>query len=110
MGFLQEIRDILRAGTPTPEAKIVGHERLTITDNVTRLLLMPDGAKSFVGTLEQAQVRREQGSDPTTTTGEPTEVGDVLRMSVDNIHNMGFIRTGGTSGILDGHYWDQPKP
>lgn len=105
-----DVTNGLLSDTDDSPAKIVGHERLSITDAVTRFQDVPSNAKSFIGTLETARCRFEQVTDPTSTTGQPFEVGEERRFTLDNILNMGFIRTGGTTGILEGHYWNKEKP
>ena len=69
---------------------------------------LPAGAKSFRGTLETGAVRaRLDGTAVTATEGELIEVGtqmilDVAEMSLPQ----SFIRTGGASGVLRGHFFD----
>lgn len=65
-------------------------------------------AEKAVCRLEQAQIRyRLDGTAPTTTVGTLLEIGDVLTLSGnDMLQRAQFIRTGGTSGILNCHYYN----
>lgn len=57
--------------------------------------------KGCVARLETAQIRFwTDGTVPTATTGVVLEVGDVLRMTIDEARNFKGIRTGATSGVL----------
>lgn len=87
----------------------VGYESLLIEASALKLVgatTLVIGAKSFVGTLETASVRyRADKTDPTSSEGELLSVGDQIILSEQEIENMAFIRTGGTSGTLKGHYY-----
>ena len=83
----------------------VGYETLTITDSAVKLTGGVTSAKSFVGTLETAQVRaRGDGTNPTSGEGEIVNVDDKVVLSESEIASTAFIRTGATSGVLKGHY------
>lgn len=88
--------------------KVLGFESLTIAAAAIKLVAGVDGAKSFVGFLETAQVRtRADNIDPTSTVGVPFEAGSKIVLSADEILTTKFIRTGGTSGTLQGEYYDE---
>ena len=57
----------------------------------------------FVCRLETAQIRyRTDGTDPTATVGTILDVNDTLFItSPDDAARIRFIRTGGTSGVLN---------
>ena len=57
----------------------------------------------FICRLETAQIRyRTDGTDPTATVGTPLEVSDVLPViGRDDAERIRFIRTGGSSGVLN---------
>lgn len=94
----------------------IDYTSATITDTAGTILAradtgmvtaMPGAARSFVGILETAQIRgRDDGTAPTTTEGEVIDVGSVIYMSEANIVNASFIRTGATSGVIKGHFYD----
>lgn len=87
---------------------VLGYETLTIAATALSLVTVPTGARSFVGTLETAQVRyRSDGTAPTSTTGEILDAGSRIVLSEHEIRKMQFIRTGGTSAVLNGHYYTQ---
>lgn len=85
---------------------VVGYETLTIA--ATAVLLTGTGRKqSFVGVLETAQIRyRGDGTAPTSSEGRIMEVGDQIVMSESEVDATRFIRTGGTSGVLKGEFYD----
>ncbi len=86
----------------------VGYEALTVAATAVALTGDAD-QKCFIGRLETAQVRyRGDGTDPTASEGELMEVGETIVLSRSEISKTKFIRTGGTSGILRGHFYDQP--
>lgn len=87
---------------------VIGYESLTIAASSVGLsAASPVVPKSFVGVLETAQVRfRGDGTAPTATEGVVMEVGDQITLTADEIVNMRFFRTGGTSGVLKGHFFD----
>lgn len=93
--------------SPVP-VKVLGYETLTIAATSIGLsTALPDDVRSFVGVLETAQVRfRGDGTAPTASEGVLMEVGDQIFLTRDDIVNMRFFRTGGTSGVLKGHYLD----
>ncbi len=93
--------------SPRP-ASVVGYETLTIAATAVSLAVaLPVRPKSFVGVLETAQIRfRGDGTAPTATTGTVMEVGDQIYLTEEEVENMQFIRTGGTSGVLNGHFYD----
>jgi hypothetical protein len=68
----------------------------------------PTGAKSYVGILETAAIRtRGDGTTPTTTEGTLVNPGQIMALSESEFDGiLEFIRTGGTSGVLKGHFYD----
>lgn len=100
---IEDARAVTRAAPYSP----VGYESLTIAATALSLAATSLNARSFVGRLETAQVRmRSDGTAPTTTEGELLEIGDIVILSAFEIEHMQFIRTGGTSGVLRGHFYD----
>ena len=86
--------------------RTLGYETLSITNTAGSLTAGVTGAKSFVGRLETAQVRfRNDGTVPTSSEGVLLEVGDQIVLSESDF-DTSFIRTGGTSGTLKGHYFN----
>ncbi len=84
----------------------VGYESLSITGTAGGLTAGVAGSLSFVGILETAQIRvRSDGTAATASEGELVEVGDKVVLSESEIGKASFIRTGGTSGTLKGHYY-----
>lgn len=66
----------------------------------------PTTSKSFQGTLETAQIRfRGDGTAPTTSEGQPMEIGQTIVLSESELAQMQFVRTGGTSGVIKGHFY-----
>lgn len=64
-------------------------------------------ANSFEGVLETASVRaRGDGTGPTATEGQLIEIGNKIILSVSDMANMRFIRTGSVSGVLKGHFYN----
>lgn len=101
-----------------PALNIVDYASITIATTSGTILSLadtgspsskPGAARSFVGILETAQIRaRGDGTIPSTTEGVVIEVGDVIYLDESEIDAMQFIRTGATSGVIKGHYFDQP--
>lgn len=92
--------------------RVVAYAAITIADTAGSIITLGSvtktGAmKSFAGTLETAQVRaRGDGTVPTTSEGQVVEVGTNVYLSENELENMQFIRTGATSGVLRGHFYD----
>lgn len=85
---------------------VVAYESLTIAGTAVSLTIGAN-RRSFIGTLETAQIRfRGDGTAPTASEGKLMEIGDQIILDDSEITNMQFIRTGGTSGVLKGHYYD----
>ena len=91
---------------------IIAYATITIADTAGTIIglgsITKTGAmKSFVGRLETAQVRaRGDGTAPTTTEGEVVNAGDAVYLSEGDLENMQLIRTGATSGVLKGHFYN----
>lgn len=59
-----------------------------------------------VAKLETAQIRyRDDATDPTAAVGTPADPGDVLVVCGASIASFRAIRTTGTSGVLNVHYY-----
>ena len=92
--------------------RVVGYHSITIAATsgsiITLGSITKTGAmKSFVGVLESGQVRaRGDGQAATATAGQLVEIGQTVILSENELENMQFIRTGGTSGVLNGHTFD----
>jgi hypothetical protein len=93
----------------------VGYEQVTVANSSIGLtaatINQGNGhmqANKAVCRLETAQIRyRLDGTAPTTTVGTPLEIGDVLTITGnDLLNNFRAIRTGGTSGVLNCHYYN----
>lgn len=86
---------------------IVDYETLSITDTAGALQTLPARGRCFSGVIETAQVRaRGDGTAPTSSEGEIINVGDRVNLTHSELRAMDFIRTGSTSGVLKGHYYD----
>jgi|TARA_R110002020_G_scaffold434949_1_gene645139 hypothetical protein len=67
----------------------------------------PVGARSFVGTIEEAAVRaRGDGSAPTDTEGQLIGSGDVVYLGESEFSSMEFIRDTSTDSKLRGHFYN----
>ena len=87
--------------------RAVGYESLTVSDTAGGLTGGVTGTQSFVGRLETAQIRyRTDGTDPTSGEGVLMNVGDQIVLSYSEIKAASFIRTGDTSGVLKGHFYN----
>lgn len=94
---------------------IVDYLSATVATTAGTILALADGgavskpsaAKCFIGSLETAQLRaRGDGTAPTSSEGELVNVGDTVMLDESEIGAMNFIRTGATSGVLKGHFYD----
>lgn len=109
MAVTAQGRQIVDVEVKSP--KIVAFQALTITATAGFLTAEATGdsgpRRSFRGTLLTAQVNwRGDSTAPTSTTGEPIEVGDIITLDEDEIKTVQFVRTGGTSGVLRGHFYN----
>jgi hypothetical protein len=87
--------------------RVVGFEKLAVADTALGLASIPTGARSFIGTVETATIRyRGDGSDSATATGELFLVGDKIVLSESEIANASFVRATGSSGTIQGHYYN----
>ena len=69
----------------------------------------PSGAKSFSGRLTTADIRwRGDGTSPTASVGQTIITGEQIHMSITEVAATEFIRTGSTSGVIEGHFYDVP--
>jgi hypothetical protein len=68
----------------------------------------PTGAKSFVGILETAAIRiRGDGTNPTTAEGTLVNPSQIMALSESEFDGgLGLVRTGATSAVLKGHFYD----
>lgn len=89
---------------------VLGFESLSITDTAGGLQSIPNGAVSFVGVLETADVRvRADGTAPTTSTGQLMRANDpVILTGASELNLASFIRDTSTSATLQGHFYDVP--
>lgn len=87
----------------------------TISDSAVTILGMgsalittiPTGARSFVGTIEEAAVRaRGDGTSPTTSEGQLIGSGDVVYLGESEFTSMKFIRDTSTDSKLRGHFYN----
>lgn len=86
---------------------VLGYETLTVAASALALTGGVTAAKSFVGKLETAQIRaRGDGTDPTSSEGVIIDIGDIVYLSETEIAKTKFIRTGSTSGVLKGHFYN----
>ena len=86
---------------------VVAYEALDITASAVALTADSSNRLSFVGVLETGQVRyRGDGTAPTASEGRLLQIGDRIILSRSEIVNTKFIRTGGTSGVLRGEFYD----
>ena len=84
--------------------RVVGFEKLDVAATALGLASIPTGAKSFVGTVETATIRYR--ADAATATGQLYLVGDKVVLSESEILNASFVRATGSSGTLQGHYYN----
>jgi hypothetical protein len=97
----------------TPTALDFGHYVITATaGNLLSFAesgspsTIPAGAHSFKGRLETADIRaRWDDTNPTATVGELIPTGDDILLDFTMITKYLFIRTGGTSAVLMGHFY-----
>lgn len=67
---------------------------------------IPTGTLYAELSCETAQIRfTVDGTPPTTTVGRILNPGDTLRLSTDDWTKFKAIRTGASSGSLQGDYW-----
>ena len=94
------------------QPRVVSYATITIAGTSGTIIglgsITKTGAmKSFAGVLETAQVRaRGDGTAATATEGVVIEIGSNVYLSEAEFEYMQFIRTGGTSGVLKGHFYD----
>jgi len=94
----------------------VDYTSATVADTAGTLLALADSgmvttkpgmARSFVGRLETANIRaRGDGTAPTATEGQLVQQGELIGLDESEIALVKFIRTGGTSGVIKGHFYD----
>lgn len=87
-----------------------GFEALTVSNSAVGLTV-PSGTHKALIVCESAGVRcREDGTDPTATTGALIRDGDVVEYMDSNwestLNTVRFIRDGGTDATLNVHYYD----
>ena len=72
--------------------------------------ITPNGALSFRGVLETAQIRaRFDGVAATATEGELVNIGEKIILDVSEfVIGQTMIRTGGVSAVLKGHFYNVP--
>ena len=72
---------------------------------------LPSLAKSYMGRLQDSSIRaRGDATNPTATEGELIESGQLVILDDAELGAGGgqilFIRTGGVSGVLKGHFYN----
>lgn len=97
-----------------PEAKDFGH--YTVDDTAGTLFSfaesgspssMPTGAKCFKGRVETAAIRiRLDGSAASATVGELISSGEDILLSETMLNQASLIRDTGTSGVIQGHFYN----
>ena len=71
----------------------------------------PSGAKSFSGRLTTADIRWRKdnaGTSPTDSVGQTIKTDEQIHMTITEVSHTEFIRTGSTSGVIEGHFYDVP--
>lgn len=96
---------------PVVAQRVTTYEQLTVANSsigITASTL--SGMGTCLLRLETAQIRwRADGTAPTTTVGTLMEIGDVMPISnISDARAIRFIRTGGTSGVLNINCFPQP--
>ena len=87
------------------EQVTVAGTAIGITSTVT------DGMLACAVRLETAEVRWRIDASPTASVGTLLEVGDVLRFDrIEEAQAVKFIRTTGTSGLLNVWCWSRSRP
>ena len=99
-----------------PQWNAVDYGSYTITGSADELFdfadagspsSLPASAWSFVGSLETAAVRyRDDGTSPTASEGVLINPGARIALSRSEMGKGQFIRTGSTSAVLKGHFYD----
>jgi len=98
-------------------AQRVTYESITVAGTaigLTDAIIRPPGEPQQTaceGRLETAQVRyRFDGTNPTASEGVLLEVGDILSLrGTTNLVRFRAIRTGGTSGVLKIHCYQEAR-
>ncbi len=92
------------------EFNTVGYQSLTVDATSGGVALtVPTGGRSYVGILQDGQIRfRTDGTAPTTTEGKLVVIGQEIRLSESQMATARFLRTTGTSGTLKGEFFDIP--
>lgn len=117
-GRLTALLLVLSTGALVAQTPYVGFEQVTVANAAigltTSKILQGSGhpqANYGECRLETAEIRYTiDGTTPTTTVGTVMEPGDILQfLSSTDLLAFRAIRTGGTSGLLDCHYWSE-KP
>jgi len=87
----------------------IGFEQVTVANSSigfsgAQLAKSPDFAEA---TLETAQIRfRADGTAPSSTVGTPVDIGTTVKVTGGrDLAQIRFIRTGGTSGVLNVGYF-----
>mgnify|MGYP001561567028 CR=1 FL=1 len=104
---------VFALGTSATMVQVATFEQLTVATSsigITTTVLDPAGkpqTQHCEAKLQTAQVRyRWDGTAPTSTVGTPLEAGDILTIDGNDVAKaIRFIRTGGTSGVLNIHCW-----
>jgi len=101
-----------------PQWNVLDYSSFTIADTANKLPDLvgagfsgakPAGTQCFIGTLETAPVRmRGDDADPTASEGELRNPGDSIVLSESEYARTRFIRTGGVSAVIKGHFYDMP--
>lgn len=102
-----------------PNLRPIDYGSYTITGTAGTLWSFADGSMpssnvaqslSFKGTLETASIRvRSDGVAPTASEGELVNPGDSITLDSSEVGGQwNAIRTGSTSAVLKGHYYNLP--
>ena len=98
---------VVLATTHTQAQHVTTYEQITVADTAIGITAAITAGMSACGVrLETAQVRWRIDAAPTASVGTLLEVGDTLLITrIEEARRVTFIRTGGTSGLLNAWCW-----
>lgn len=102
---------VLVLAVPVTAQRVTTYEQITVAASSIGIASATRAGMAMCSLrLETAQIRwRADGTAPTTTVGTLMEIGDVMTIAnILDAMNIRFIRTGGTSGVLNVSCFPQP--
>lgn len=94
-------------GTPAGGQRTTTFEQVTVADSAIGITTaIHTGMAGCAARLETAEVRWRVGTAPTASAGTLQAVGETLVLTdIRDVQAIRWIRTGGTSGLLDVYCW-----